>query len=288
LRSLGRPYELATCEEGGAIVAGAPIILDEQGRALPGPVPMTMYQGLLLRDHATMPSHRRIGFELGCVERLVGAIAERHPVCSLSQSWRFTDVRALSWHNYHAPERGQFDLRVLYTGILGLKDIPTFEAYLARVRQVRRQEHKKASGNVTIETSRDLDLLEALYTKTLARQGLSRDPADRDLLAKIARGALDAEYGVLRLARVGGVAAAATLFLYDDRTAFYFLAANDPEFRNTPASTYLLLESIRDAHTRGFAEVDFIGVNSPQRGDFKVSFGAEIRPYYMARLRKPS
>jgi len=27
-------------------------------------------------------------------------------------------------------------------------------------------------------------------------------------------------------------------------------------------------------------EIDFCGVNSPQRGDFKISFNAEIKPYY--------
>ena len=288
LRSLGLPFELVTVEDGDQIVAGAPLILGEDGRALPNAVPMTMYQGLLLGDHDRMARHRRIGYELEIVERLVAAIADRHDGCCLSQSWRFRDIRALSWHNYHAPERGQFTISVLYTGILDLSAYATFDEYLASVRELRRREHRKAKPRVTIEPSRDLDLLETLYTKTLQRQGIERLAHDRDLLRRIAQGALDGGYGDVRVALVDGAPAAATLFLYDDRTAFYLLGANDPEFRSTGASTFLMLENIRSAHDRGLREVDFIGVNSPQRGDYKVSFDAGVCPYYVARLRGPT
>ena len=287
LRALKLPFELVTLEDGNEIVAGAPVILEEDGRARATSVPMTMYQGLLLRDHAEMPLHRRVGYELENTERLVAAIAERYGSCCLSQSWRFNDIRALSWHNYHAPERGQFSISVLYTGILDVGADATFETYLANVRELRRREYRKAKARVTIEASRDLDLLESLYTRTLARQGIERLAHDRELLRCIGEGALDGGYGELRVARIAGNPAAATLFLYDDRSAFYLLGANDPEYRNTGASTFLMLENIRDARDRGLSEVDFIGVNSPQRGDYKVSFNAAIRPYYVGRLRAP-
>lgn len=288
LRSLGLPFELATVEDGDRIVAGAPLILGEDGRALLNAVPMTMYQGLLLGDHGLMARHRRIGYELDLVTQLAAAISDRHGGCCLSQSWRVRDVRALSWHNYHAPELGQFAISVHYTGILSLSAYATFEEYLASIRELRRREHRKAKPRVTIEPTRDLELLEALYTKTLQRQGIERLARDRELLRRIAEGALGGGYGEVRVASVDGAPAAATLFLYDDRTAFYLLGANDPELRSTGASTFLMLENIRGAHERGLGEVDFIGVNSPQRGDYKISFDAEIWPYYVARLRTPA
>ena len=74
----------------------------------------------------------------------------------------------------------------------------------------------------------------------------------------------------------------AVLILFDKETAYYLIAGNDPEYRNTGAGTALLLESILEAKRRDLKSFDFIGVNSPQRGEFKLGFGGELRPYFTA------
>ena len=74
----------------------------------------------------------------------------------------------------------------------------------------------------------------------------------------------------------------AVLILFDKETAYYLIAGNDPEYRNTGAGTALLLESILEAKRRDLKSFDFIGVNSPQRGEFKLGCGGELRPYFTA------
>jgi hypothetical protein len=65
------------------------------------------------------------------------------------------------------------------------------------------------------------------------------------------------------------------------------VAANHPEFRKTGCGTYLMIENIRRWQRKGLAAVDFVGINSPNRGDFKTSFNAVPVPYFLATWEKP-
>ena len=57
-------------------------------------------------------------------------------------------------------------------------------------------------------------------------------------------------------------------------------AANEPALRNTGAATRLMVDNILEAKRRGMKELDFVGVNSPDRGDYKLSFNPELKLYF--------
>ena len=81
--------------------------------------------------------------------------------------------------------------------------------------------------------------------------------------------------------RDGDTVVAATLFLHDDRSSYYLFGATDPAFRRTGAGTFVLLKMIERSLAAGTKEVDVVGVNSPNRGDFKTSFNARIEPFFI-------
>src|SRR5439155_1484471 len=85
------------------------------------------------------------------------------------------------------------------------------------------------------------------------------------LVKSISRHALAGGYGKICSVMVGDVPAAAVLFLYDDRTAYYMFGANDPAYRNTAAGTLALMNMIKDAHESGLKEVDFVAVDPLRR-----------------------
>jgi hypothetical protein len=259
------------------------VLLDARGAPLRAAHPLTMYQGLLHADPGATPHHRRIGRELAATQAFVGALLERYAGCCLSQSWRFGDLRGFLWYHYHEPERGRFAVDVGHAGVLDVAPYASFDAYLAAVRTVRRYEYRKARAAVEVRDLDDLDVLDALHAKTFARQGLAREAHEARLVRAVARAACAGGYGALRGAWVDGRPASAALFLFDDRTAYYLVGANDPAYRDSYASTVLLFEMIRGAMARGAREVDFVGVNSPARGDYKVSFNAQVHPYFVLR-----
>ena len=77
-----------------------------------------------------------------------------------------------------------------------------------------------------------------------------------------------------------GEPVAASLFLLDEIRGYYLIGATNPKFRNYGVGSLVMFEQIKSCLDDGLKEVDFIGINSPQRGDFKTSFNAQSELYF--------
>lgn len=284
LDSLLANYDLVTCYEKGKIVAGAVLIYSDAGEPIDRPYPFTQYQGVLLADSSSQSAHSQITHEFKVVEYFINQLTEHYNKCCFCHSWRLNDLRPFLWHNYHEPERGQFKVDLRYTGILDLKKYHDFDAYLSSIRLCRKQEFKKASQILKLEFSRDESILDNLHGMTFDRQSIERSNQDSVLVRSICQHAIAGEYGKMSVALLDEIPASAVLFLYDDRTAYYLFGANDPAYRNTGAGSFLLLHMIKDAFENGMEEIDFVGVNSPSRGDYKISLNAELKNYLLTTL----
>lgn len=283
LDALPVAYELITLTEYNKIVLGA-IVLHCNSDVIKAPYPMTMYQGILCHSRLEeLPSHKYSKWLQEHLTSLFVEIESRFPRISFCLFHQFNDLRPFQWFHFHEPNRGMFKIELKYTGILDLAEFSDFEAYLGAIRTVRRQEFRKALGDgFVIEVSDDIDMLNRLHRKTFERQGLVREREDERLLASIAGAALAKGFGELLVCRDrDGNAASMTLFLYDRRYGYYLVGANDPAYRKSGAGTMLMLESIRRCWDKGLAAVDFVGINSPNRGDFKTSFNAKPTPYFV-------
>ena len=62
------------------------------------------------------------------------------------------------------------------------------------------------------------------------------------------------------------------------------IGANDPEYRKYGTGTFIMFEQIRKCLESGLSQVDFIGINSPNRGDYKTSFGGIPVQYFSFTL----
>jgi hypothetical protein len=283
-------YEAFVLMEDGRIVLGA-LILRRDSQVLKAPYPMTMYQGVLCcGEYQQMPFHRRSRWLLERMALFLAELDKRYSRLSFCLFHQFEDLRAFQWLHFHEPQLGMFRIDLRYTGILCLQGIADFETYLTQVRTVRRQEYRRAlADGFTIESSSEIDLLNQLHAKTFERQGIVRGAEEERLLLSIAVAALDKGFGEMLICRDKlGNPASATLFLHDRRYGYYLVGANHPEYRKANTGTLLLMENIRRCQQKGLAAVDFVGINSPDRGDFKTSFNARPVPYYIVDYVKPA
>ena len=70
---------------------------------------------------------------------------------------------------------------------------------------------------------------------------------------------------------------AGTLFYYHKNTAYYAFSVSDPNYKKKLSCTApLILEQIKYSFKNKIKIVDFLGINSPNRGDFKESFGGKL------------
>lgn len=285
LDSLKVNYNLVTCYLNGKIVIGTPIIFSVENLPIESSFPFTQFQGLVLADHSHMNLNSKITLEIQIVQYFISSLVKQFKKIYLSNSWRFNDIRPFLWFGFDENEfKNQFAILPRYTGILDLKKNDSLENFLLSIRAVRRQEYNKAFRTMQFKFSDEISILDDLHAKTFERQNIKRGNNASELIKSIAFSALKNNYGKLCIATLNNIPIAATLFLYDDRTAYYLISANDPSYRKYNANTFLLINMIKDAMEKKYLEIDFCGLNSPNRGDFKVSFNAEPKLYFNCSL----
>ena len=267
-------------EMDGKIVATA-LIIEPNISDFRAPSPYSLYQGIALLP-LTGSEHSRVSQSLKIIEACSGALAERYRSFALCQSPAFTDLRGFQWFNYHTPQHGRYQLDLQYTGIINLAEYESHDHYLTTIRSSRRQDAKKAGRlNMKVEESADVAEFMRLYRLTFDRQDIEVDERSLLKVTRIVEESLNTGIGRLVLCRdAHGVACSAVVTLQDARCVYYMFGATDPEFRSTGAHTALLLDRIGDAREAGRMKFDMVGVNSPQRGDFKTSFNAKPVPFY--------
>ncbi len=282
LQSLGAEYAcyVVTTPQ-GEVLAGAALMLDGN-RMARAPFAFTPHQGILFAKSVSLLGHqKRLTAEFRITTFLVETLLDLYPNFSMALSPFFKDLRPFLWHNYGKEVLPQFDVRQRYTAHLSLIDF-ALDVYLASVRTVRRQEYKKAQ--TLIQQSDDLSLFLKLYQQTFDRQGLAIDGQTLTLVKNVCAKAMAGGYGHLSSAHVHDRVASMAFFVTDETCAYYLFGANDPDMRDARASSKLLIDSIASFAEQGLERFDFVGVNSPQRGDFKLSFNAELVPYQEVHL----
>ena len=280
-------YELLFIRNGGTNQLGALIAKEEDGQSTLNPF---MYQGVLFDSSvANFPPHRRVKKSLGLVDYLLAELEQRYDRISFSLHHSFDDLRSFQWFHYHKPDLGQFKIDMSYTGILSLSDINNSESILMNARTVRRQEfHRALREGFLVEESNDVDILNHLHGLTFQRQARTRSNSEEYMATKLAESAISNGFGRLMICKdKQGTPASASLFLFDDKCGYYLIGANDPKYRKYGTGSYVLFEQIRWCLEQGLTTVDFVGINSPLRGDFKTSFNAVPMPYYTVTWKRP-
>jgi hypothetical protein len=289
LRTLGESFRRYLVIDGGQPIAGTVLMLRD-GLPLPAPYACAEYQGVMFgKNIAALPTHRRTLIKLNIVDCLLAELSGCYPFLSFSLHYDFDDLRSFLWFNFHEPDKGKFTVDLRYTGLINLREIGTQEEFLYQVRELRRREFNRAiKSGVRVEHSKDIQLLHQLYELTFERQAAERPLDEARVLESVAQGALDHQFGEFLIARCStGEVASAYLFLYDEKSAYYLYGGNHPEFRNTGASTYLMFYALDFFKRRGASHFDFVGINSPNRGDYKTSFSAIPKPYYVVNWARP-
>ncbi len=301
LRALGQPFRRLAVKSGGKTVALLPLVENDAGDAVVQPA-YTPYQGILLLPDDAAPRRQQVldAFRIG--EFAVAELTGRYRAVAMPLSWTFDDLRPFLWHRYHDADAPRFAVTPRYTALLDLRGAigdPAATAsadhaadrkgegiadrIAAEARACRRQELRKAA-NCTVSESPDVDRFIALYAETFARQDIALPGESLALVRRITEAALAGGYGRLSACSTPQGVASVNLFVYDRRRAYYLFAANDPALRNSGAATRLMFDNLAEAGRRGLREVDFVGVNSPNRGDFKLSFNPALQLYFEVAL----
>ena len=286
LTAVGHPVRLFWCLRGAERRAAVVINEDAQGRAVLDD--FVIHNGLIYGPRAPKQNRSQMiseRFELAT--DVAAALSRLYPHLEMALAPQVDDVRPFLWHNYGRDDAPHYTVDVRYTAYLPLagfaeaqtpEDIPLFN----EISYARRQEVRKGI-KAGIATAEDMDgaALADFYALTMRRQHIEPESDKLDDLRRFADHLLSCNMARLFVSRtVEGEPAALALFGWDEKRAYYLFGAGDPAHRNTPCGTTVLWDAFTALAKAGHQEVDLEGVNSPRRGWFKLSFGAELLPYY--------
>ena len=197
-----------------------------------------------------------------------------------------TDIRPFLWVNY-GTDLPKFVPDIRYTSYLDLSGFASDVSWentdlFHKASPSRRQEIRYAAGKqvTTVETF-DVEKFLQYYHMTMTRQSVA---VPQDHLQKM-RGIMEnlRNRGMGRMFTAynqSGEAGSMAFFGVDSKRGYYLFGANHPEMRDQHCGTQVLWEALRVLSRDGIQTVDLEGVNSPNRGWFKLSFGGTLVPYF--------
>lgn len=210
---------------------------------------------------------------------------------SLALSTKFEDLRAFLWHNYHLESQFKFTFDLRYTSILDISSLSKFndeeETLAFKNLEILRQRNirKARRENVitAIENSNDtIDIFLKYYEILIKSQGEDVLQSKLQNMRNIIINILDNKKGVMFVTRNSkGEILYITIFIFDKYRAYYLFGAGNPQAVEIYKGAICFWDAfIKLAQIFDIKELDLEGINSPQRGWYKLSFGGNITPYY--------
>ncbi len=200
-----------------------------------------------------------------------------------------SDIRAFQWFTFDNSEDFEMLLNVRYTGIVELQSFRGFDDYLGHI-NVNRSREFLANLDAITESDGELGDVQSfleLYTYTFDTQGIKLKQDTLEKVESIIEGAIEGNYGELRIARtLSGEPIAGAFFLKNSNARLYQFGASSSLKSSYPGNSHLILKSIQESFLEGHSYFDISGLNSPNRGFFKASFASRPKPFYEIVLKR--
>ena len=283
-----RHYYFVKQGTGTEIKAGVVVVVSEDDRTCELD-DLVVYGGILFDLDPKRQMVKRRYDEFQIVEFVIEQFSKIYDSVEFQLSPQFGDMRPFQWYRYHGDYRYKFTLNLRYTSLVDISSLQEFidneenSPCFKNMETVRRYSVRQArqkGGRVT--QAKNGDQLIDFYQLLMERQGESRSSIKLlsmknviNTLLKMDRGSV---YHVLNSAKE---VVYAVCYGWDSKRAYYLFGAGHPEVSEPWQGTLAHWEAFKDIAQRlSISEVDMEGVNSPQRGWFKLGFGGNLAPYY--------
>ncbi|MEL7020516.1 MAG: GNAT family N-acetyltransferase, partial [Bacteroidota bacterium] len=264
----GRWEVALTRRKDGAITAVLPYYLTRMRGQLVNIMPMfTPVLGAWITYPPNMSRHRQYSYEKKTIEQLIAQL----PTVTYSVQhfpYHYQNAQPLHWLGYRS------SLRYSYV----LPDLSDLSAVYGNFAGRLRSSLRKASEQVQVHRSDDVERLYAINRLTFERQRLSM-PYTFAFVERLDRAVASRQQRTIYFATdSAGQTHAAIYVIWDAHTTYYLIGGGDPLLRKSGAMQLLVWEAIQDAAARGHS-FDFEGSMLEQVAFSFQSFGATLTPY---------
>lgn len=292
LQAYGGNYKLYFIKKGIEIKAAFCILLSKDSSKVILDE-LIIYGGILFHNNKQQKRVKANFEKFEITENIIKFLTKRYNKIQIALSPEFKDMRPFLWHNYGACDKTKtFCLDLRYTTYLNISELKTCtheeETTLFKNLETLRQRNIRKARQESTCTKEELNgkLFLEYYLELMKQQNQEVSKEKLDNMLTIINQTIQKQQAVMFTARNSkGTILYITVFAFDHYRAYYLFGASNPQAKEPYKGTICFWDSfIILAKKYGINEVDLEGVNSPQRGWFKLSFGGELKEYYEIQI----
>jgi len=248
-----------------------------------------IYSGIFFKKdvHRVLSKKRQDNFQL--TEFVIDKVLTRYSSVNLSLTPQYEDMRPFLWFGYNDPKINKFNLDLRYTSYVNISelatdDIPEDDLLLFKdLEPVRRYGVREARRKLaSIEFGKFGDQLIAFYIAMMSKQGVDVSSNYISNMTRVIDGLCGSGLGIVaQVMNASGEILYMVMYAWDNKRAYYLYGAGNPVISESWQGSFIHWEVFKYlAKVMKIKEVDLEGVNSPQRGWFKLGFGGNLKSYY--------
>jgi hypothetical protein len=278
-------------KKGQEVKAGLVFIIDSNGK--PSLDELVIYSGLLYQNPQV---DQRVSVKTNERYEIAEAAAEflgKYGVGSIALSTEIADIRPFLWLNYGLPGNPKFRADIRFTSHLNLDSLiqsktlydegTTLFKNLSVLRQRNLREAQKLNAKA-YEVGTAGPFVE-YYKKLMESQGEHLPEKKLARMQSTISKLLEKKCAkVYFTENSDGEIGYVTIFAIDSKRGYYLFGAGDEAARSRYCGTLNFWYAFHDLYHQGIQEIDLEGINSPNRGKFKLSFGGIIKTYFELHL----
>lgn len=288
LDAVRRSYRLLLVKQGQEVKAGVALILSEDSRRCELD-DLVIYGGIHFSLDPSRQMVKRRHDEFQITEFVIEQLGREFEAVEFQLPPAFSDMRPFLWYRYHEEGGSKYAVHLRYTSILDISSLREFAGReeespcFNRMETVRRysvREARKKGGSVV--RSDTGDVLVGYYQALMESQNDPQSSLKLANIQSVIKALLHERRGaVYHALNADGTIVYAACYGWDSKRAYYLFGGGHPQVTEPWQGTLIHWEAFQDAAIRlNLNEVDLEGVNSPQRGWFKLGFGGSLQPYY--------
>ncbi|OUU22481.1 MAG: hypothetical protein CBB97_15015 [Candidatus Endolissoclinum sp. TMED37] len=242
----------------------------------------TPYSTIILSsDFNNASIAKRDKFKFECSKALAEYLSLSNKFISIAINPLHKDMRPFLWFNYGKENCFHFDITPSYTARYFLDNVND-EIIYQKLRADRKADLRRSHLlKLQINEHNAYKDIELIYKKTFSRHDINLSDNQIQRMINIINYSYDSCEGILYKALTDdGSTQAFSFFLKTEKSAFYLIGGSTDIGRKLGALTFLVYNFLLNCNSNKIKFLDFVGANSPNRSDFKQSFGATIIPYY--------
>jgi len=283
LKNSGENFVRLVIYKGSELKAGIYFVLDNNLNIVNSE--LVIYCNILFKNNKNQKQVNLTREKFKITEVIVDFLVENYKNINLTL-YDIVDLRPFIWKNYNN-NLNKFSMILHYTSVLDIsefflrkkdKDMKLFE----NLDDKRKNDIQKAMNAKYKLTSKDntddfIKVMKDMLNSKDVKVGKSFFNNTKFLLRKLLEldmckifSVEDNKNNVLYYC----------VFLFKNNKGYYLFGAGNRELMSRFAGTFCIWESMRQLSRIGISEINFEGVNSPNRGDFKLSFGGNLEQYF--------